>query len=71
MENILAGQSDIVLAGGSETFSDLPIRFSRPARKRLMQAPKAMKKGLPGIMKLLKGTKIQTLLLVYFPRTAE
>lgn len=31
-EKILAGTADIVLAGGAETFSDLPIRFSRPIR---------------------------------------
>lgn len=42
-------------AGGSETFSDLPIRYSRPIRKRLLQANKAMKKGPMGVLKLLKG----------------
>ncbi|CAN0578974.1 unnamed protein product [Laminaria digitata] len=31
-EKIVAGTADIVLAGGAETFSDLPIRFSRPIR---------------------------------------
>ena len=31
-EKILAGQADVVIAGGCETFSDVPIRFSRPAR---------------------------------------
>lgn len=31
-EKIIAGTADIVLAGGAETFSDLPIRFSRPIR---------------------------------------
>ena len=43
-------------AGGSETFSDLPIRYSRPVRKRLLQANKAMKKGPMGVVKLLRGS---------------
>lgn len=57
VEKILAGNADIVLAGGAETFSDVPIRFSRNLRKRLIQAPKAMKSGAAGILKLLKGIK--------------
>lgn len=35
-EKILAGQADVVLAGGCETFSDVPIRLSRPLRLRAM-----------------------------------
>lgn len=60
-EKILAGQADVVLAGGSETFSDLPIRYSRPVRKRMLQANKAMKKGPMGVLKLLKGLKLKDL----------
>ncbi len=54
-EKILSGQAEIVVAGGAETFSDVPIRFSKSMRKRLLQFPKASKKGLPGILKLFKG----------------
>ncbi|CAM9439470.1 unnamed protein product [Discosporangium mesarthrocarpum] len=58
-EKILAGSAGIVLAGGVETFSDLPIRFSRPVRCRLIAAPKAMKKGMGGVLGLLKGLKMK------------
>ena len=34
-EKILSGQADIILAGGVETFSDVPIRYSKPIRSRL------------------------------------
>jgi len=61
-EKILAGKSDIVLAGGAETFSDVPIRFSKPVRGRLLQAQKLMKKGLPALLPLLKGLKPKDLL---------
>ncbi|CAM9251746.1 unnamed protein product [Ectocarpus sp. 4 AP-2014] len=58
-EKILAGTADVVLAGGVETFSDLPIRFSRPIRNRLLNLGKAQKKGLPGVLGLLKGLKLK------------
>lgn len=58
-EKILAGRADVVLAGGSETFSDVPIRFSKPVRQRMLGAGKAMKKGVPGVLKLLKGLKLK------------
>ena len=54
-EKILSGQADIVVAGGCETFSDVPIRYSRPIRQRLLQLPKASKKGFLGVLGLLKG----------------
>ena len=60
-EKILAGKADVILAGGSETFSDVPIRFSRPIRQRLLNFPKAAKKGPLGILKLLKGLKLKDL----------
>jgi hypothetical protein len=47
--------------GGAETFSDVPIRFSRNVRKRLLQFPKASKKGLMGILGLTKGLKLADL----------
>jgi hypothetical protein len=47
--------------GGAETFSDVPIRFSRNVRKRLLQFPKASKKGPMGILGLTKGLKLADL----------
>ena len=44
-EKIMAGQADIVIAGGVETFSDVPIRYGRKVRQKLIGMPKAMKKG--------------------------
>ena len=44
---------------GCETFSDVPIRFSKPIRERLLVAPKAMKKGAAGAIGLLKGLKLK------------
>lgn len=60
-EKILSGQADVVIAGGCETFSDVPIRFSRPIRKRLLGLAKAMKKGPLGALSLLKGLKLKDL----------
>lgn len=60
-EKILSGQADIIIAGGVETFSDVPIRFSKPIRQRLLQFPKASKKGAAGILSLLKGLTLKDL----------
>lgn len=38
---ITSGQSEVVIAGGVETMSDVPIRFSRPMRKLLLSMNKA------------------------------
>jgi len=51
----------VVLVGGVETFSDVPIRFSKPIRQRLLGANKALKKGPMGAMGLLKGLKLKDL----------
>ena len=57
-EKILAGRADIVVAGGAETFSDVPIRFSRPMRKKLLAANKVMRKGPAAVAKVvLDGLK--------------
>uniref|UniRef100_A0A7S1CLW5 acetyl-CoA C-acyltransferase n=1 Tax=Bicosoecida sp. CB-2014 TaxID=1486930 RepID=A0A7S1CLW5_9STRA len=55
-EKILTGQASSVVAGGAETMSDVPIRFSRPMRERLIKASKlkSPKQALP----LLKGFKL-------------
>mmetsp|Transcript_35511 Transcript_35511/g.113466 ORF Transcript_35511/g.113466 Transcript_35511/m.113466 type:complete len:452 (-) Transcript_35511:645-2000(-) len=62
-EKILAGQAEVVVAGGCETFSDAPIRYSRPVRKRLMNAKQAMKKSgaVGGAFKLMKGLTLKDL----------
>ena len=60
-EKILAGQAEVVLAGGCETFSDVPIKYGRAVRKRLLGAGKAMKKGPAGVLGLLKGLKLSDL----------
>ena len=31
-----------MLVGGCETFSDVPIRFSKPIRQRMLQMPKVV-----------------------------
>ena len=60
-EKIMAGQADIVVAAGVETFSDVPIRFSKPIRQRLLKLSKAMKGGPMGALKLMKGLKMADL----------
>lgn len=40
---IAAGQSDVVIAGGVDTMSDVPIRLSRGMRKSLLDANKVGK----------------------------
>uniref|UniRef100_A0A7S2UBE5 acetyl-CoA C-acyltransferase n=1 Tax=Attheya septentrionalis TaxID=420275 RepID=A0A7S2UBE5_9STRA len=60
-EKIMTGHADVVIAGGCETFSDVPIRLTRPIRQKLITLPKAMKKGGPlGAMRhMLKGLKLK------------
>jgi acetyl-CoA acyltransferase len=58
-EKIMTGHADVVIAGGTETFSDVPIRLTRPVRQKLITMPKAMKKGgmLGAARHMLKGLK--------------
>jgi acetyl-CoA acyltransferase len=56
---IALGQAEVAVAGGTDTLSDAPIRFSRPVRKRLIASQKA--KGLMGKLGLLKGLKLKDL----------
>lgn len=42
---ILSGQSEVVIAGGVETMSDVPIRFNRQVRKHLLTMNKAKSAG--------------------------
>jgi acetyl-CoA acyltransferase len=64
-EHIATGHADVVIAGGAETFSDVPIRLTRPIRQKLITMPKAMKKGGPlgAVKHLLKGLKLKDLTL--------
>lgn len=60
-EKIMTGHADIVIAGGVETFSDVPIRLTRPIRQKLIGMPKVMKKGGPlgAVRHMLKGLKMK------------
>jgi acetyl-CoA acyltransferase len=55
VEMIAVGAADVVLAGGAETLSDVPIRFSKAVRQRLIASQKA--KGPGDYVKLLSGLK--------------
>lgn len=64
-EKILTGHADVVIAGGCETFSDVPIRLSRAIRQALITMPKAMKKGgmMGAVQHALKNIKPKDLTL--------
>jgi acetyl-CoA acyltransferase len=64
-EKILSGRAHVVLAGGCETFSDVPIRLSRKLRQKLITLPKAMKKGgaLGAARHILKGLSMKDISL--------
>ncbi len=53
VELIRSGQADVVVAGGTETLSDPPIRVKRAVRKRLFRSRKARSPG--DYLELLKG----------------
>ncbi|WP_022834743.1 thiolase family protein [Salisaeta longa] len=53
MDLIRGGIADAVIAGGTETMSDPPVRFRKSVRKRLFKAQKA--KGPGDYLELLKG----------------
>lgn len=59
VEAIAAGTAEVVIAGGAETLSDVPIRFSRALRKRLIASQKA--KGPADYLKLLRGLSLSDL----------
>lgn len=63
-EKIMIGHADVVIAGGCETFSDVPIRLTRPIRQKLITLPKAMKGGPVGAIRhMMKGLKMSHLSL--------
>jgi len=53
MALISSGQADAVLAGGVETMSDVPIRYPKKMRQRLIEASRY--KGLKDVPKFFKG----------------
>ncbi|KAL1527555.1 hypothetical protein AB1Y20_008943 [Prymnesium parvum] len=59
ISQIQTGVSDVVIAGGVETFSDVPIRFSKPIRERMLSMNKA--KGMSKKLGLLSGLKLKDL----------
>jgi acetyl-CoA acyltransferase len=59
-EIIQSGQADVVVAGGTETLSDPPIRVKRSVRKRLFESRKA--RSTQDYLQLLKGLSPSDLL---------
>ena len=45
VESILAGQAEVVLAGGAESLSNVPIQYSKGAARRLVELSKAKSMG--------------------------
>jgi len=56
---IQTGQADVVVAGGVETMSDVPIKFSKPIRERMLASRKI--KSTSKMLGLLKGLKLKDL----------
>lgn len=51
---IASGAGDVVLCGGVETMSDVPIRHAKAMRKHLLNNQKLLTKGPKGVLKFLK-----------------
>ena len=60
VEKIQSGHADICIAGGAETFSDVPIRFSRKMRAGMIRSQKA-KGVLAKIQTVFKGLGLKDL----------
>ena len=58
-DQILAGRIDCGIAGGVELMSDVPIRFGRAVRARMLASQKA--RGVGGYLALLSGLKLADL----------
>ena len=54
---IQSGQADVIIAGGTETFSDVPIRFSKPMRKKFIASMKD-KTPMAKLQRITKGLKL-------------
>jgi len=70
-EKIQSGRADVIIAGGCETFSDVPIRLTRALRQKLIQLPKHQKKGLMGILKHLSSLKAKQIFSLETPAIAN
>lgn len=57
IEQILAGQAQVVIAGGVDCVSDAPILFNKPMRKKLMGAQKL--KGFGDILKFVFSLRLK------------
>lgn len=57
VEQILAGQAEIVIAGGTDCTSDAPILFNKPMRKKLFNAQKL--KGFGDTMKFIFSLRLK------------
>lgn len=60
VELIRTGQAKIILAGGTETMSDIPIRFRKKFRQKLLDARKY--KSISDFLKFFKGLRPSHLL---------
>ncbi len=60
VELIRSGQAKIILAGGTETMSDIPIRFRKKFRQKLLDARKY--KSIGDFLKFFKGLRPSDLL---------
>jgi len=71
-EKILSGRASAVIAGGCETFSDVPIRLTRPLRQKLITMPKVLKKSGPiGGLKHLLSLDIKSIFSLETPAIAN
>ncbi len=57
---IRTGQADVVIAGGTESMSDIPICYRKPIRKKLMEAQKY--KGIKDYLEFPRGIGLRDLL---------
>lgn len=57
IEQITAGQAEVVIAGGVDCVSDTPILFNKPMRKKLMGAQKL--KGAGDILKFILSLRLK------------
>lgn len=71
-DKIRAGHASAVIAGGVETFSDVPIRLTRPMRQKLITLPKAMKRGgAMGAVKHMMGLRLKDAMGLETPAIAN
>eukprot|EP00161_Ancyromonas_sigmoides_P024229 TRINITY_DN779_c0_g1_i1.p1 TRINITY_DN779_c0_g1~~TRINITY_DN779_c0_g1_i1.p1 ORF type:complete len:455 (-),score=190.56 TRINITY_DN779_c0_g1_i1:40-1404(-) len=59
VDSVRSGQADVAVAGGVESMSDVPIRFSRNVRRAMIASQKA--RGPAALAKLVLGLKLKDL----------